>query len=134
VTTGTTQISLALTAPAVPSSVRRLRAAAAETVAELASNDRVVDDVSLCVSEAVSNVVRHAYRGKRGEIELSVERLDDEVEVVVRDSGVGLTGANRRRAVGGYGLKIIEKVARRFSVSSRKDGGTEVRMAFHLGG
>jgi stage II sporulation protein AB (anti-sigma F factor) len=125
---------LTLSAPAAPASVRKLRTAAGRAVAELAASERVADDVRLCVSEAVSNVVRHAYGNRGGEVEVVVERVDDgEIEVVVRDTGVGIA-RTKRRGVGGYGLKIIERLARRTTISSKPSTGTEVRMAFDVDG
>lgn len=124
---------LELSLPAVPASVRRARNAVGEAVAELAPAKRVADDVRLCVSEAVTNVVRHAYGGPgRGDLELVVERHDDaEVEVVVRDSGRGIARSARGEA-GGYGMKIIDKLSRRLEIRSTPRSGTELRMLFDL--
>ena len=125
---------LILSAPAAPASVRKVRTAVARAVAELAASERVVDDVRLCVSEAVSNVVRHAYGNRGGEVVVVVERVEDgEIEVVVRDTGVGIA-SSKRRGVGGFGLKIIKEIARRTTISSKPSTGTEVRMAFDVDG
>ena len=123
---------LKLSLPAVPASIRRARNAVGEAVAELAAAERVADDVRLCVSEAVTNVVRHAYGGPgRGALELVVERHDGEVEIVVRDSGHGIAHSMRRGA-GGYGMKIIDKLSRRLEIRSTPRSGTELRMLFDL--
>ena len=87
--TGTTT-HLALSLDAAPSSVREARNAAAHAVSEVGLSAQAVDDVRLCVSEAVANVVRHAY-ATSGVIRLVVESRDDELVISVRDSGVGLT-------------------------------------------
>lgn len=126
----TTCVELSL--PAAPSSIRRARAAAGKAVAELSEgSERLADDVRLCVSEAVTNVVRHAYGTRRGELALVVEVEGDEVNVVVQDTGKGMTASSRRRD-GGYGLKIIEKLASRYELRSKLGIGTEVRMVFTL--
>lgn len=127
-----TTTCLELSLRATPSSVREARVAVGDTVAELVSDKRVVDDVRLCVSEAVTNVVRHAYGTKRGDLQVVVEREDHQLVVVVRDEGMGVT-ASRRRKPGGFGLKIIEKVAVRHTIESAPSTGTEVRMSFPLG-
>jgi anti-sigma regulatory factor (Ser/Thr protein kinase) len=127
----TTELQLVL--PAVPASVRRARNAVAEVVDELAAGDRVADDVRLCVSEAVSNVVRHAYGGPgRGEVEIVVEHEGSELAVVIRDSGRGMARSARSAKAGGFGMKIIEKLARRLTITSSARSGTELRMAFDL--
>jgi anti-sigma regulatory factor (Ser/Thr protein kinase) len=128
---GTTCLELVL--PALPGSVRRARGAVGETVEDLAEGNRLADDVRLCVSEAVSNVVRHAYAGKpRGDVVVVVEADGDELSVVVRDTGTGMTPARRRAKAAGYGLKIIEKITSRCEIRSASGVGTEVRMKFLL--
>ena len=124
---------LELTLPAASASARRARVAVGDAVQRLGSSDRFVDDVRLCVSEAVSNVIRHAYgRSRRGDVELLVELEADELEVVVRDTGVGLGPRSRRAGGGGYGLQIIERIASRCTIASTRGVGTEVRMTFSL--
>ena len=64
------------------------------------------------------------------------DRLDvlDSLIAMVRDDGVGMERTSgREQTEGGYGLKIIERLALRVSVSSAEGEGTEVRMAFPLG-
>jgi serine/threonine-protein kinase RsbW len=128
-----TATCLELVLPAVSASVRQARDAAGDAVAQVGADHRVVDDVRLCVSEAVSNVVRHAYpRGSRGDAELVIEQEDGELNVVVRDTGHGVTSAKRART-GGFGLKIIDRLTSRYTLTSRPSEGTEVRMVFPLG-
>lgn len=121
--------------PAVPASVRKARVFVAETVVELGASERVVDDVRLCVSEAVSNVVRHAYGNGRGDFGVVVGRGDGELDVVVRDFGQGIgPKSSRPNTSGGYGLMIIEKITRRLDITSARNAGTELRMVFALAG
>jgi two-component sensor histidine kinase len=125
---------LELALPAIPASVRRAREAAGEAVTNAGGDHRLADDVRLCVSEAVSNVVRHAYSGaRRGEAKIVVEREDGELSVVVRDTGNGATPAKRTKS-GGFGLKIIDKLTSAYTFTSKPDTGTEVRMVFPIGG
>jgi anti-sigma regulatory factor (Ser/Thr protein kinase) len=126
-----TYLELAL--PAVSTSARRAREAVGDAVADLGGDQRLADDVRLCVTEAVTNVVRHAYAGApRGNAEIVVERENDDLNVVVRDTGSGVTPARRARS-GGFGLKIIDKLTTRYSFRSKPSMGTEVRMVFRLG-
>lgn len=124
----TTYLDLRL--PAVPSSVQKARDAAAAAVANVVRGNRLADDVRLCVSEAVTNVVRHAYGREGGDVEILVEREDDDVSVVVRDTGKGITKAERDGRVGGFGLKIIAEIADRFRISTTPNSGVEVEMGF----
>ena len=129
-----TTTCLELSLPALPQYVRAARIAVAETVEPLASTDRLVDDVRLCVSEAVTNVVRHAYGRRDGRVDIVVERDEGELTVVVRDAGVGMPPPSRRQASGGFGLKIIGELARENTISRSPEGGTEVAMVFDLDG
>ena len=52
---------LAFSLPVAPESVCDARRAVGEVVSRWTDDDGVVEDVRLCVSEAVTNVVRHAY-------------------------------------------------------------------------
>lgn len=124
---------LELSLPAVPASVRHARVSVADAAAALGASERVVDDVRLCVSEAVSNVVRHAYGTKRGAVDVAVEHEDGRLDVVVHDDGRGMRGARFRGPTGGFGLKLIDTLAGRSTITSPRGAGTEVRMTFPLG-
>jgi anti-sigma regulatory factor (Ser/Thr protein kinase) len=121
---------LELSLPAIPSSVRVARAAVTEAVAPFAS-DELTDDVRLCVSEAVTNAVRHAYGpdDTGGEVEILVVRLEDELRVVVRDHGRGIDEPPAGR---GFGLQIVARVAARHTLHGGEEG-TTVSMSFDLG-
>jgi anti-sigma regulatory factor (Ser/Thr protein kinase) len=126
-TAGSLRLELSL--PALPASARRARAAVAETVAELGIDERRVDDVRLCVSEAVTNAVVHAYGSESGTVDVTVVARDPGVVVVVRDFGSGLMGLHRDGGRG-FGLSIIDAVSDQCALSSVSGVGTEVSMAF----
>lgn len=121
---------LELSLPSIPSSVRVARGAVSEAIAPFVS-DELADDVRLCVSEAVTNAVRHAYGPEvaNGEVGVLVVRLEDELRVVVRDEGRGI---DEPPAGGGFGLQIIARVASRHRLHGG-DSGTTVSMSFDLG-
>jgi serine/threonine-protein kinase RsbW len=53
--------------------------------------DRAAGEVGLCVNEAVANVIRHAYRGRKDQpIELTAQARDAAVIISIRDWGTGL--------------------------------------------
>ena len=126
---------LELSLPAVPESVRDARTAVGDLVAQLTGKETVVDDVRLCVSEAVTNVVRHAYPSvprTEGRVDVGVDCGNGELRVVVRDTGCGIAIESSREMPGGYGLEIIDRLTTRHTVVSGSDSGTEVAMVFAL--
>jgi anti-sigma regulatory factor (Ser/Thr protein kinase) len=126
------QTALDLLLPAVPLSVREARRAVAEVAEETdGCQPGMVDDVRLCVSEAVANVVRHAYGQGHGDVSITVGHMNGELMVVVRDEGVGMSGFQREGELG-HGLRIIDQLTRRCTITSAPNLGTELRMVFPL--
>src|SRR3954447_21254408 len=67
-------------------------------------------DLSLVISELVTNAIRHAGMGPDDEIEIVADFRGEGVRVTVRDGGGGfLRGARSKE--GGWGLEIVERLA-----------------------
>ena len=128
--------ALRITETVSPSAIGLFRREVACAVCEAGADEAVFDAVRLCVSEALTNVVMHAYSGQSGLVEIAVELEKDDVVVTVRDAGCGLGGAPEHRdgVGGGLGLGLIGKLTDRLRVTSDSDRGTEVRMAFSRNG
>jgi anti-sigma regulatory factor (Ser/Thr protein kinase) len=116
--------------PALAGAASHIRRAVHAAVA-----DKVEDSyaVVLAVSEAVTNVVVHAYRdcdadAPPGHVHVTVTVEPDELLVAVSDDGVGLTPRADSPGLG-LGLPIIAALADRFEVQERA-GGTRVLMGF----
>jgi stage II sporulation protein AB (anti-sigma F factor) len=76
------------------------------------------------------NVVLHAYPATSpGDVEVAVVVDDDTVEVVVRDSGVGLD-PNPEVQRAGFGVQLMEALADRCEFDGEPGAGTTVRMEF----
>jgi serine/threonine-protein kinase RsbW len=92
-----------------------------------------VEGITLAVSEAVANVVAHAYRdGEAGVIDLSATAEPEAVAVVVRDRGRGMEAPGARHGAG-FGIEIIRRLAQTFALD---DGapGVALTMRFRRGG
>ena len=92
-----------------------------------------LDAMILCVSEAVTNAVLHAYPdpATAGGVELEAGVFDDHLDLIVRDHGTGL--APRPDSPGfGIGLPLISQMASSAQVQTGKSGGTEITMRFDL--
>jgi anti-sigma regulatory factor (Ser/Thr protein kinase) len=97
---------------------------------ELDSSD--LYDVRTAVTEACNNVVLHAYEGAEGPLEAELRASPEEVEVIVRDFGIGIRPRIRSadEAALGIGLPLIQALVHSVEFSEPDGGGTEVRMQF----
>jgi anti-sigma regulatory factor (Ser/Thr protein kinase) len=89
------------------------------------------DDVALAVSEAVSNVILHAYRdGTPGTVRVVACARATELVVVVRDYGCGMR-PHPESPGAGLGLSIIGAAASNMDVERPDEGGgTRIRLRF----
>ena len=125
----TMQWTFAAEAPAAG----KARAAARAFATEEGADADTLAAIALCVSEAVSNAVIHAYRerDRPGAIEVEAWRPDGYLCLCVRDHGCGL--APRVDSPGlGLGLPLIAESAASMEVLTPGGGGTELRMRFDL--
>jgi len=95
-------------------------------------NDDQTYDVQMAVDEACTNVIEHAYRGRKdGTIDITCEKRGNNLVVVIRDFGERFDPKQitrprtqdplSRRNVGGLGIffmqKMMDKVEFKFSPS-----------------
>ncbi|MFZ0386689.1 MAG: ATP-binding protein [Solirubrobacteraceae bacterium] len=117
-----------------PESVGRARAELACFASRAGASQRLVDGLRLAVSEAVTNVVRHAYPVDPGEIRVRALAGEDGLEVVVSDDGCGVHRDRADDSGLGFGLALICELSDQMTLAPRSGGGTEVRMRFSLSG
>lgn len=122
--------------PSRPENVAVIRQALAGAIEVLGLGESRLLDINTAVSEACNNVVVHAYEGELGLLEVYLCVQDSELEVVVRDDGVGIRPKAREPGleVQGLGLSLIQTLSDRVEFLGGVDQGTEVRMAFSLNG
>lgn len=118
--------------PAVADSVARARAAVTAFAEEAGAGGERLEAIRLAASEAVTNAVKHAYGGGGGgTINLCASYVQDELWLLIADSGSGLRAHSKRPGLG-LGLMLIAQLADDFQIHSRAAGGTEVQMRFRL--
>lgn len=120
---------------AQPDEVGRLRREVAGYVEKLGAPESVVDGVRSAVSEALANVVLHAYVGRDPGIMIAEAWCDaDHLLVRVCDEGHGLVPRVDSPGLG-VGISLMASMADDFSVANR-DGapGTIVSLRFSLAG
>ena len=98
-----TQATLNKAYPAVRSSVPAARKELADFAIAAGISRERLDGVRLAVSEALSNVVLHAYRGGSGEIHLTASVAGGELWIFIADEGVGLAPDRQSRTRPGSG-------------------------------
>jgi anti-sigma regulatory factor (Ser/Thr protein kinase) len=120
--------SLHLSLAAEPENISEARMAAVQAGEGLGLWGDGLDVLRTVVSEAVTNVVRHAYPEGGGTFALTIGRVGGEVVVTVRDFGVGL----RPRIEDGdslrLGLGLIAILSSHYEISGHPEGGTEIRI------
>lgn len=117
---------------ATPAAVAPLRRAVADYACAVGVRGAQLDAVRLAVSEALTNVVLHAYREDPGYVHVTARAVQDELWVLVADEGCGPSATPLRPGLG-WGLAFITDASDEFTLAERADGGTEARMLFRLG-
>ena len=128
--------SLTHSLPATADSVSRLRRAVADFASRHGASDRSLEALNLAVSEALTNVVVHAYRNEvaPGPVLVLVTLSDGAVIVTVADEGCGLTPRSDSPGLG-LGMGLMARLADTFEVKPRAaPPGMELRMRFALTG
>ncbi len=96
-----------------------------------------IGEYKTIVSEAVSNAIIHGYHFDASkDVYLKATILEDEVEIIVRDYGIGIKNLEEARTPhfttrpdlerAGMGLTIIETLSDSFSISSVEGMGVKL--------
>ncbi|MFZ0378533.1 MAG: ATP-binding protein [Solirubrobacteraceae bacterium] len=117
--------------PAVVPTLRRELVAYARF---LGASDRTCDAIALAVSEALTNIVRHAYVGQEPGPIIVEALLEGRNQLLLRVSDEGRGPTPRADSPGlGLGLGVMAQTADDFSISNRQETrGTVVTLGFSL--
>ena len=124
----TPEVNLRL--PADPDSLPLVRQALRSLGEAVEADVEALEDAELAVTEACANAVEHAYADGAGLVEVAMRPQPSGMIVAVRDSGRGMPGGTDAR---GYGLSMIEGIARELEIRPAEGSGTDVRMSFSMG-
>jgi anti-sigma regulatory factor (Ser/Thr protein kinase) len=90
----------------------------------------VVEDMRLAVTEACTNVVRHAYDGTDlGQLEIIIRPAGDVLDVIVSDHGRGI-GPSPDTTGPGLGLPLIAALADSLEIQHAPRAGSRLAMTF----
>lgn len=118
--------------PARPESIGPLRRGVVEFARRCGASDDQCDDIAVAVSEALSNVVEHAYVGLESPGSMAVEASLRErwLVVVVSDEGIGMRARDSPGV--GMGLRLIFELTERLEIEDNATGA-RARMTFVIG-
>ena len=116
---------------AVPTSISVAREALTGFAADAGASPGDRERIRLAASEALTNVVEHAYTTADGEIEVVAAVTGDDLSVLVADRGHGLRGGERSHGLG-LGLALMHVSCDALTLAQRSGGGLEVQMRFAL--
>jgi stage II sporulation protein AB (anti-sigma F factor) len=117
--------------PASADSIPRARIALGAFAAEAGASEEQQEQVRLVVSEAVTNVVQHAYGDGRGDVHLTATVVSGELWILVADEGRGLCAGSDSAGLG-LGLAWMAQFSDGMTLVARSGGGVEVRLRFDL--
>ena len=119
-----------LTLPARPENVAVIRHVLGAFAEALRLPVDLVEDMRLAVTEACTNVVRHAYHdGDPGPIDVVIRPNGDRLDLIVSDQGQGL-GPSADVAGPGLGLPLISALADSVELQKLPIRGSRVAMSF----
>ncbi|HEX5780406.1 MAG TPA: ATP-binding protein [Solirubrobacteraceae bacterium] len=118
-----------LSLPARPDSLGVIRHVLGAFAEALRLPPDLVEDIRLAVTEAATNVVRHAYDGEDGPIDVIVRPSRDRLEIVISDRGRGMAPSPDLEGPG-LGLPLIAALADSVELQEASVSGSRLRMAF----
>jgi serine/threonine-protein kinase RsbW len=120
-----------LNLPARPENVAVVRHVLGAFAEALHLPVEVVDAVRLAVTEACTNVVRHAYdgAGAPGQLEIIVRPAGEVLQVIVSDHGRGI-GPSPDTAGPGLGLPLIAALVDSLEIQHAPRAGSRLAMSF----
>lgn len=105
----------------------------------LGLNERMAGEIELCVVEALTNAIRHAYKSAPGNrVAVTIEADRSQLSIDVCDSGIAMPGDDQRKLLdvstapelhledrhsipeGGRGLQIIRALMTEVSYTSKE--------------
>ncbi len=117
---------------AVAGSIPHARSAITQFAARSGIAGEQLDDVRLAVTEAATNVVKHAYPDlTTGVFHVTAAVAGEELWVLVADDGCGYQTPSVVPGLG-WGLTLIARLSDEYVITERATGGTEVRMRFPI--
>ena len=114
----------------------------ADLMREFGLDDRKVFEVQMAVDEACTNIIKYGYAREKGTIEISCLRWDEDVVVVIKDTGTpfdptsvqlpDLDAGLEERKIGGLGVYFMKTLMDEVKYEY-KDGKNVLRLVVRKG-
>jgi len=91
--------------------------------------------IALIINEAVTNSIKYAFPGNReGIIKISMHRVDNQINLVIADNGVGFDYSPAKKISGSLGIKLIVGLTEDIggAVSFRNVSGTTIVISLNV--
>ena len=117
---------------AIPENEAFARNVVASFILPLNPSVNELEDIKTAVSEAVTNVIVHAYPDKKGYVNMKLSTENQNIQIEIWDNGVGIedldraltpfytTKPNEERS--GMGFTVMESFMDKLEVSNKKEG------------
>ena len=117
---------------AIPENEAFARNVVASFILPLNPNINELEDIKTAVSEAVTNVIVHAYPEKKGYVNMKITTENKNIQIEIWDNGVGIadidraltpfytTKPNEERS--GMGFTVMESFMDKLEVTNKKEG------------
>jgi anti-sigma regulatory factor (Ser/Thr protein kinase) len=128
---GPTPKTLQQTYPALAESVRPARHALTRFAALAGASSEQIEAVRQASSEALSNVVQHAYPESPGSVYITAGVAGGELCLLIADDGSGIHPHLSRGGLG-LGLVLIASLCDELQIVKRPSGGTGLWLWFKL--
>ena len=87
---------------------------------EISASEKSIYQIHLALEEILVNIIEYAYQDKKGEIKISFDIKENNINVIIKDKGVefnplskedpNLNESINNRSIGGLGIYIIKNI------------------------
>ncbi len=98
---------------------------------------KTTEEILLCIDEALTNIIRHAYQGKPGKMIVAVDAGQDRIEIVIEDQGRKFDPTQvpspelPREKPGGLGIHFIRTIMDQMIYDGQYLQGNRLRLIKH---
>jgi serine/threonine-protein kinase RsbW len=114
-----------------------------EAAKQVGFSDKEIYSIQLAADEASSNIIEHAYAGKKGKIEIDCILLERGLKIVMHDRGKSFDPSSvpepnvkadlSERKIGGLGMYLMRKLMDEVTYEASPEKGNTLTMVKHVG-